>query len=139
MAFSTGSTSGPSSEINITPLIDVLLVLLIIFMVLVPMMPKGLESAVPQDKSISSAAQPTLVEVRAGAASGETLYRVNRSDISREEIRPRLQAILAARLERTVILEADQSLTYGPVAWVAGEATRAGASAIMLAKTDGRQ
>ena len=72
MAFSTNGTSGGdglSSEINITPLIDVLLVMLIIFMVIVPGMPRGLESALASGASAGPAEEasdsPVLVQVNA--------------------------------------------------------------------------
>ena len=59
MAFSTNN-GRQSSEINVTPLIDVLLVLLIIFMVLVPARPRGLESSIPQGKSSNAVQLPPV-------------------------------------------------------------------------------
>jgi biopolymer transport protein ExbD len=132
MAFSAGNSSEPCSEINVTPLIDVLLVLLIIFMVMVPLMPRGLDSALPQDKSKPAETQPALIEVRAGARPGEVVYRVNRREVAREALGPALQSIFEAQPERRVIVEADRRLNYEPVAWAAGEAKRSGASAMML-------
>jgi biopolymer transport protein TolR len=64
MAFSTNGTSGGdglSSEINVTPLIDVLLVMLIIFMVIVPVMPRGLNSALPSVAAAGAADEVRIV------------------------------------------------------------------------------
>jgi biopolymer transport protein TolR len=138
MAFSTGSSSGSSAEINVTPLIDVLLVLLIIFMVIGPALSHGLDSTIPPagNAVAGSAQQPVTVTVMAGLQGGVARYRIGQQEARFEEIRPRLRQLFAARTDegRTLFVEADRSLSFQQVAQVAGEGRAAGAGAIALTR-----
>ena len=136
MAFSANSSSGPSPEINVTPLIDVLLVLLIIFMVIGPAVPHGLESSIPQTSAGAAVEPPVMVRVLAGPLGSGPLYRIGGQDAAYAEIRPRLAELFAARAgrseDRALFIEADRSLSYQEVARVAGEARAAGAGSVGL-------
>ena len=134
MAFSTGSTSGSSSEINVTPLIDVLLVLIIIFMVIGPTPPHGLHSSIPSDSPGTVSQEPVTVSVLEGRAGGATRYRIGQQEVVFAELRPKLQEMLAARADRTLYLEADRVLSYREVALAAGEGRAAGAEAVALTR-----
>jgi len=134
MAFSTGSTSGSSSEINVTPLIDVLLVLIIIFMVIGPTPPHGLHSSIPSDSPGTVGQEPVTVSVLEGRAGGATRYRIGQQEVAFAELRPKLQEMLAARADRTLYLEADRALSYREVALAAGEGRAAGAEAVALTR-----
>jgi biopolymer transport protein TolR len=136
MAFSTNGTcrgSGFSSEINVTPLIDVLLVMLIIFMVIVPVAPRGLNSSLPSTSSseveddVSN--RPILVRVE----SGETVrYIVDGADVNRMDVASRLSELLAKKTVRHVFVEADAELDFGAVAGVIDMSKAGGADSIGL-------
>src|SRR5882672_5390031 len=122
MAFSTTGTSrgdGLSSEINVTPLIDVLLVMLIVFMVIVPVMPRGLNSALPSPALpgvAETADRPILVQVEQGAhvEQGQTAvrYLVDGVGMERAEVAPRLMELLSRRSVRQVLLKGDARLDF---------------------------
>ena len=138
MAFSTTGTSGGeglSSEINVTPLIDVLLVLLIIFMVIVPAMPHGLKSSIPSNDAAAvvdpSADRAILVEVKQGQTTVQ--YFVDGVVVeSAEEVSPRLHEILSRRSLRQVLLKADAKLDFGVIAGVIDAGKAAGVESIGL-------
>ncbi|MEI9981533.1 MAG: biopolymer transporter ExbD [Edaphobacter sp.] len=129
MAFSTNSGSGGfSAEINVTPLIDVLLVLLIIFMVIVPVMPHGLNSALPAaDQTGSVKSVVGAVMVRVERSDAVVRYVVDGVGVDRGDLQVKLMEALARRPERQMLVRADAELDYGVVAGVidAGEAAGA--------------
>jgi biopolymer transport protein ExbD len=138
MAFSTNGTSegaGLSSEINVTPLIDVLLVMLIIFMVIVPVMPRGLSSSAlpssaPTDVADNVAERPILVEVEQGETA--VRYLVDGVGVERGDVAPRLLELLSRRSIRQVLLKADAKLDFGVIAGVIDAGQAAGADSIGL-------
>jgi biopolymer transport protein ExbD len=128
MAFSINGTAGKgasggdclSSEINVTPLIDVLLVMLIIFMVIVPVMPRGLTSALPSvaaaDAANEAADRPVLVQVEQGQTA--VRYLVDGVDLQRAEVAPRLMELLSRRSVRQILLRGDAKLDFAVIAGV---------------------
>jgi biopolymer transport protein ExbD len=131
MSFTTDS-SRPSSEINVTPLIDVLLVLLIIFMVIVPVTPRGLESSIPQAHGAPAPLPPVQVRLSVGDGIVPVRYRVGAQELAYAEVQPRLRELLAMRQDRTLVVEADRDLSFQPIAAVVAEGRQAGASAVVL-------
>jgi biopolymer transport protein ExbD len=104
-----------------TPMIDILLVLLIIFMVIVPVTPKGLDALVPQPPKNQTKTPPNsdrtiVVQVlRAGAAVS---YKINETDVAKAELLPRLTEIYANRAERIMFVRGDDDVNFAYVAEV---------------------
>ena len=120
MAMTTGGGGSFSSDINVTPMIDILLVLLIIFMVIVPVTPKGLDALVPQPpKNPQQQQQPNdrtiVVQVlyRAGQAPA---YKINETDVSHAELLSKLTDIYANRAERVMFVKGDDDVDWRYVA-----------------------
>ena len=123
MSMTTGGGAGGySSDINVTPMIDILLVLLIIFMVIVPTVPKGLDALVPQPPKDQLKQQPNIdrtivvqVLYRPGAAPA---YKINETDYAKRDLLPRLTDIYANRAERVMFVRGDDDVNFAYIAEV---------------------
>src|SRR5260370_19429064 len=105
MGMGGGSTGGAVSDMNVTPLIDVLLVLLIIFMVIVPVTPRGLETLVPQPPKQHHEEQQNdrtiVVQVRSNGAAAPS-YLINETAFSKQDIEPKLSQMFSTRDEQAM-------------------------------------
>ena len=113
----------PMAEINVTPLVDVMLVLLIIFMVTAPMLQMGIDVNLPRVKAKSiDVAEEKLVLTINGAK--EIFLNKSRTPLS--ELGTKLEHIFASRIEREIYMRADRNVPYGFVVEVMAEVRKAG-------------
>lgn len=118
MTTNNGNTKSMTSEINVTPMIDVLLVLLIIFMVIVPAIPKGENAETPlppQSNQIHTESNAVVLEMLK-SSGGDLSFSINQQPVAQKDLPSRLASIYANRAERILFLKGDDRLSFTEVA-----------------------
>ncbi len=113
MAFRLDDDADAMSDINVTPLVDVMLVLLVIFMVTAPLLHQGVEVQLPTSSAQNlpkTPEEPLVLSITRGQ-----VYYLNETPIPRQQLKDRLQLILRNRRDKAVYLKADRNLPYGVV------------------------
>jgi biopolymer transport protein ExbD len=111
-----GRTGGPRCDINMTPMIDILLVLLIIFMVITPLTPHGLEALAPEPPDKKNQPPPDQDRTVVIVIDKDKKMHINNEDTDMEKLGPRLEQIFKTRAERVVFVKGDPDLEYQTVA-----------------------
>ena len=141
MSMAVGGAKGVKSDINMTPMIDVLLVLIIIFMVITPLTPKGLEALVPQPPPPD--AKPNLSDQRTVVITIDANHNlaINSEPTDEARLGSRLEEIFKTRAERVVFVKADPSIDFQWVAKAIDTAHGAGIDKVglMTAKVEAGQ
>jgi biopolymer transport protein TolR len=134
-AFINGNGGGPRhrykpmSEINVTPMVDVMLVLLVIFMVAAPLLTVGVPVDLPQTKApaITEQKEPLVISINA-----ENKLFLQNTEVGDDELVPRLQAITKNNPEADIYVRGDRAINYGRVMEVMGLVSAAGFTKVSL-------
>jgi biopolymer transport protein TolR len=134
MAVKLGKKLGANSDINITPLIDILLVLLVIFMVITPLIPSGLDTAVPQPPPPGTPPPPPDEENRTVVVSidDRNQIMINKAQSDLRTLGTQLQDIFKTRNDRTIFVNADPELLFNDVIQVIDIAKGSGVDKVGL-------
>lgn len=140
MGMGTGGSSGGNqynrrssqptlSEINVTPMVDVMLVLLIIFMVSAPLMQQGVQVDLPKasGQSLDEQKEPVVLVV-----TKDKKIMINKNEIPYKNLKTKLSAIFETKSNKELYIQADQSVSYGFVAQVMAEVKKSGITKVGL-------
>jgi biopolymer transport protein TolR len=119
----------PMAEINVTPFVDVMLVLLIVFMVAAPLLTVGIPVDLPQTQGeqLGNEVEPLSVTI-----GGDGKIMLQEAEVALDEVQPKIEAILAIDAEKRIILRANRDADYGTVAQVLDRIKKAGSRHVAL-------
>jgi biopolymer transport protein TolR len=136
MAFSTGAKN--TATMNVTPLIDILLVLLVTFLLITPVTPQGEEARIPQD-STQKPANPELavvLQLSKSAGSDTVQLAINQQKVEWGSLSGRLLQIFKTRGDKTLFLTSDREIDFGYIAEAVDAAHAAGVNNVALMAMD---
>jgi biopolymer transport protein TolR len=114
MAMDVGATKGgPKSDINVTPLVDVMLVLLIIMMLVAPMLQKGVDVQLPE--AGNTVDKPDNQEQTVVAIDSANRFWVNGMQVAKHEFADRVRTILEDKADKVVLIKGDRDASYGAI------------------------
>jgi biopolymer transport protein TolR len=113
MAMNLGGGGGVKSDINVTPLVDVMLVLLIIMMIVAPLLQQGVAVTLPVATNTSE--KPETQEQTVVAITADKRYFVNAVQVQQQDLGKRIMDLLEEKKEKIVIIKADVDVEYGAV------------------------
>ena len=135
MAMTQGGNTGLSNDINVTPMIDVLLVLLIIFIMAVPMMRKAIDlqlpDPTPQPNTVQQAPDQIVLQVLPGGA-----YKINSEAVPKDKLATRLKEIFEPRPDKIIFVKGDPAVKYQDVIFGMDQARGAGVKVIGIPPKD---
>ena len=129
MAMGGGGTSGLTNEINVTPMIDVLLVLLIIFMMVIPMSRKAIDLQLPDPTPDNTPQGPPPSQIVLEVLPGNT-FKVNSQPIAKNDLPKRLKEIYDPRPDKIIFIKGDPAVKYSDVIYAMDVARGAGVKVI---------
>ena len=113
MSMNLNDKGGVKSDINVTPLVDVMLVLLIIMMIVAPMLQKGVDLKLPT--AANTAAKPETQEQTVVAVTADGRLHLNSREVAEADLSQRVTEVLETKKERIVLIRADEDAAYGRV------------------------
>ena len=131
MAIAVGSGGGVKSEINVTPLVDVVLVLLIIFMVVTPLLQKGFDMEIPKESQADVIVDPTSLQLIL-TVKGDSRMFLNKTEVNRNNLVEEVSKAVTGRKEKVMFLAADGGLDYGYVVQLMDLCRQAGVEQVAL-------
>jgi len=113
MSMDLGGKGGVKSDINVTPLVDVMLVLLIIMMIIAPMLQKGVDVKLPT--ASNTVDKPETQDQTVVAVTADGRFHLNSKEIADDELAPRVTEVLETKKEKIILIKADEDASYGRV------------------------
>src|SRR5438067_1321200 len=139
MAMLAGGSKGINADLNVTPMIDILLVLLIIFMIMLPEKPTGLDVQIPKEDQTNDQQQidATIVIQLKEADIDQPRLKINQEDVTWGDLSSQLQRIFLKRKDKTAYIQGDDGVAYEYVARVIDTAHGAGIERVGLMSKGG--